>query len=107
MEAIRLPREQPDRELILRAALGEAAEPPLVVAEAASEVAVLAAEARPALRPAVREDAVASLLLADAAVRTAARLVLANLEGQDAAGARRRLDDAVRRTAAAVATVGS
>jgi formiminotetrahydrofolate cyclodeaminase len=105
IEAIRLPREQPDRDVILRRALAEAAEPPLVVAEAASEIAMLAAEVRAALRPAVREDAVASVLLADGAVRTAARLVLANLEGQDAPGQRRRLEDAVERVSAAVATV--
>lgn len=107
MDAVRLPREQPERELILRAALARAAEPPLAVAEAAAEVAALAAEVRAALRPAVREDAVASVLLADAAVRTAARLVLANLDGQDATEQRGRLDGAVQRAAGAVSAAVS
>lgn len=104
LEAMRLPREQADRSQRVRSALAVAAQPPLAVAEAAAEIAALAASVRPALRVAVREDAVTCVLLADAATRTAARLVLANVDGQEAAAVRQRVAAALSGAASAVAS---
>ncbi len=103
LEALRLPRDDPDRARRLHVALTGAAVPPLRVAEAAAEVGGLCAGLVGALRPAVREDAVTGALLAEAAVRCAERLVLANLAGQDAEPERARLAAARLRAREAVA----
>jgi formiminotetrahydrofolate cyclodeaminase len=104
LEAIRLPREDPDRARRIDVALAAAADPPLRVAEAAAEVAALCAGVLPALRPAVREDAITGAILAETVVRCAARLVRANLSGQGAESERARLAQASERAAQAVRT---
>jgi formiminotetrahydrofolate cyclodeaminase len=105
LAAIRLPRDAPDRPARLQAALAAASQPPLAVARDAAEAAALAAGLLGALRPAVRHDAVACVLLADAAARASAELVLANLEGQPAEPERAQLEAALERAREAVAEV--
>ena len=60
-------------------ALSEASEPPLAIARAATEVAELGVTVSGRSGPAVRGDAVAGVLLAEAATRAAAQLVEINL----------------------------
>jgi len=80
LEAVRLPRDTPDREARLHAALGRAADVPLAIAEAAAEVAVLARRVAADGRPALTGDALTGAELAAAAARAAARLVAIDLE---------------------------
>ena len=62
-----------------RAALSAASDTPLAIARAAAEVAELAAEVTERSKPALKGDAAAGVLLAEAATRAAARLVEINL----------------------------
>lgn len=81
LEASRLPMEHPDREERLHAALSEAAESPLAIAETAGEVAALGHGVVRGSNPRVRGDAVTGVLLAEAAAAAASALVEINLEG--------------------------
>ena len=80
LEAVRLPRDTPDREARLHAALARAADVPLAIAEAAAEVAALARRVAADGRPALTGDALTGAELAAAAARAAARLVAIDLE---------------------------
>jgi formiminotetrahydrofolate cyclodeaminase len=60
-------------------ALGDAADVPLRVAEAAADVAILAGEAGRCGEPALRPDATVAAVLASGAVRAAAHLIDVNL----------------------------
>ncbi len=68
-----------DRDRMLGVALERAADVPLAIAAAAADVAELAANAAAAGTPALRPDATAAALLAEAACRAGARLVEVNL----------------------------
>jgi formiminotetrahydrofolate cyclodeaminase len=93
------------RDFQLGRALQQAAAVPLAIAEAAADVALLAAEVARSTQSGLREDAAAAAILAEGAARAAAHLVSINLaSGPD--------DDAAARAAAAVAvsaagTIGS
>jgi formiminotetrahydrofolate cyclodeaminase len=81
LTAMRLPRHlEPEvREEAIGHALSRAADVPLVIAEAAADVAELGALVAENGNPTVRADAVAGVLFAEAAVRAAANLVEVNL----------------------------
>jgi formiminotetrahydrofolate cyclodeaminase len=80
MEALAAAREGGGgRDHLIGIALDRAAEVPLAVAAAAADVAELAAEAAAHGAPALRPDATAAALLAEAASRSSARLVEVNL----------------------------
>jgi formiminotetrahydrofolate cyclodeaminase len=79
LEASRRPADDPTRELQVDAALSDAAESPLAIARAAAEVAELAAEAVRLGPEPLRGDAIAGVLLAEAAVAAAGQLVAINL----------------------------
>jgi methenyltetrahydrofolate cyclohydrolase len=81
LEALRLPKEAPERERALSRALSAASETPAAIARAGAEVAELAARVTHESTPALRGDATAGVLLAEAATRAAARLVEINLRG--------------------------
>jgi formiminotetrahydrofolate cyclodeaminase len=87
LEARRLAPDDPARAERLEAALLEASHTPLEVAAAAAEVAELGAEVAEASDPSVRGDAVAGVLLAEAAAAAAARLVEVNLGDRGGAAA--------------------
>ena len=74
--------EAPDRDGDVRAALSEAADVPLAVAETGAEVARIAVRLASDGNPNLEGDAVCAVLLADAGVRAAARLVEINLSGE-------------------------
>jgi methenyltetrahydrofolate cyclohydrolase len=76
-------RSAADPEL-LRAALAAAADPPLLIAEAAAELTGLAADAFAGSHGAVRGEAVTAAVLAEAAARAAAAIVVFNLAGDPA-----------------------
>ena len=80
LEATRAAATDPAR---LDAALSDASDAPLAIARASAEVAELAAEIAARSRPALAGDAVAGVLLAEAASRCAARLVEINLSGRE------------------------
>jgi formiminotetrahydrofolate cyclodeaminase len=82
LAARRLPHDSPERAPELRQALSSASETPLAIARAAGEVAELGAQVTAASRPALRGDATAAVLLAEAACRAAGRLVEINLRLQ-------------------------
>ena len=63
-------------------ALSAASDTPLAIARACAEVAELAAGVASQSKPALKGDAVAGVLLAEAATRAAARLVEINLKSQ-------------------------
>jgi formiminotetrahydrofolate cyclodeaminase len=71
------------------AALSRAADVPLAIAEAASEVATLAALVARAGSAHLRGDAVVAAEIAEAGVRGAAELVVINLGNRDEARVRR------------------
>jgi formiminotetrahydrofolate cyclodeaminase len=81
LAAMRLPRELPQRQRdeILGRSLERAADVPLAIADAAADVADLAANAAANGKPRLVPDAVAAAELADGAARAAALLVGVNL----------------------------
>jgi methenyltetrahydrofolate cyclohydrolase len=79
LDALALPRADPSRPARLQAALATAAEVPLAIATAAAEVGDLAAAAAQAGNAHLLGDATAGVVLAEAAARSAARLVELNL----------------------------
>jgi methenyltetrahydrofolate cyclohydrolase len=79
LEASRLPKDDAEPGGRLLAALSTAAEPPLAVAEAAAEVASLAAVLARTGNPQLRGDAITGATLAEAACRAATSLVEINL----------------------------
>jgi formiminotetrahydrofolate cyclodeaminase len=81
LAAMRLPKELPQeqRDAILGRSLERAADVPLAIADAAADVADLAAVAAERGKPALVADAVAAAELADGAARAAALLVGVNL----------------------------
>lgn len=101
LEARRLPPDEPERTARMEAALAEASAAPLAIAEAASEVAELGAALAARAGPAIRGDALAGVLIAEAAAAAAASLVEINLEGQDDADELVRAREAAQRAFAA------
>jgi formiminotetrahydrofolate cyclodeaminase len=98
--AMRMPERHPLRERRLEEAQSKAAEVPLETAEAAAVVAEQAAEAARVGNAHLTGDAITGALLAEAACRSAARLVEINLAGRvDPRQAR--ASEAVKRAAAA------
>lgn len=81
LEALKLPKDDPERPGRRDQALSAAADGPLAVARAATEVADLAAELAQTGNPHLAGDAVAGALLAEAATRSAVRLLELNLAG--------------------------
>ena len=96
LDALRLPTDHPERADRLAAALSEASRAPVAIAEAGAEIAGLAAKVTAASDPAVRGDALAGVLIAEAATAAAASLVEINLAGRDEADLAR-VRDARRR----------
>jgi formiminotetrahydrofolate cyclodeaminase len=92
IEAQRLPTASPSRPAELEAALSGAADVPLAVAEAAAEVAVLAALVAQEGNDRLRGDALVAAELAEAGARGAAELVAINLAGRDDPRVRRAQD---------------
>jgi methenyltetrahydrofolate cyclohydrolase len=114
LAALRLPTDDSDREPRLEAALTDASGPPLAIAEAAAETAVLAVDVARASSPSVRGDALTGAVLAEAAAAAAASLVEINLGHRlsDAAldrarDSRRRAGEARDAAAALVARAGA
>ena len=101
LEALRLPRDDPERAGRLDAALTQASAAPLAIAEAAAEVAESGAELAAAAGPAVGGDAVAGVLIAEAAAAASAALVEINLEARPEAEELTRARDARARAASA------
>jgi methenyltetrahydrofolate cyclohydrolase len=102
LEALRLPPDiGPDRrDETLGAALSRAADVPLAIAEAALDVATLAAELAERGNPNLRGDVATAALLAEAAVRATANLVEINLgtrEGDERLQRARELVEVSRR----------
>ncbi len=83
MEALRLPPDSPSRAEDVAGALSGAADVPLAVAEAAAELALLAALVAQEGNVRLRGDAVVAAELAEAGARGAAELVAVNLGGRD------------------------
>ncbi len=96
LDALRMPAGHPERAERLEAALTEASQTPLAIAEGAAEAAVLGARVTVASDPAIRGDALTGVLLAEAATVAAAALVEINLTGRDDADLAR-VRDARRR----------
>ena len=92
IEAMRLPPDSPSRDTEVAAALSGAADVPLAVAEAAAEVAVLAALVAQEGNDRLRGDALVAAELAEAGARGAAGLVAINLAGRDDPRVRRAQD---------------
>jgi formiminotetrahydrofolate cyclodeaminase len=92
--AMRLPADDPARAERLANSLSAASDAPLAIARAAAEVADRAASVAADSKPAVRGDAIAGVVLAEAAVRAAAHLVEVNLHD--------RMEDPRRAEAAAL-----
>jgi formiminotetrahydrofolate cyclodeaminase len=80
LEALRLPRDDPDRPRRVADAQSEASRSPLEVAHVAAEVAELAAAIAHEGNPNLTGDAIAGALLAEASAQAAARLVEINLD---------------------------
>ena len=83
IEALRLPPDATSRDAEIAAALSGAADVPLAVAEAAAEVAELAALVAREGNDRLRGDALVAAELAEAGARGAAELVAINLAGRD------------------------
>lgn len=81
LEAYRTPRERDpeERREHIRAALSDAADVPLAIAEAGAEVAEVAARLAEEGNPNLKGDALAAVLLAEAGVRAATNLAEINL----------------------------
>jgi methenyltetrahydrofolate cyclohydrolase len=79
LEALRLPRDDPERAARVSATQTEASKSPLEIARVAAELAELAAELSTNGNPNLKGDAIAGALLAAAAAQSASRLVAINL----------------------------
>jgi methenyltetrahydrofolate cyclohydrolase len=79
LEAIRLPREDPDRDVRVAQTLSTAAESPMGISRAAAEIAGLGAELAERGAPHLVGDAVTAALLAEGACAAAGRLAELNL----------------------------
>ena len=79
LAALRLPREDPQRDARVRAASIEASRSPLEIAQVGGELAELAADLARTGNRNLAGDAIAGALLAEAAAQAAARLVAINL----------------------------
>jgi formiminotetrahydrofolate cyclodeaminase len=97
LDALRLPEDHPERAQRLQAALAEASRAPVAIAEAAAETATLGARVTAVCNAAVRGDALAGVLIAEAATVAAASLVEINLEGREDDADLARVRDARRR----------
>ena len=106
LEARRLNPADPERGHRIEAALLQASASPLEIAEAAGEVAELGAAVASACDPSVRGDALAGVVLAEAAARAALALVEINLTDAGGDDILRRAQAAHRRAADARASVG-
>lgn len=82
LDALKLPKTDPDRPARLDAALSEAAETPLGIVRACAEVVALAVQAAEIGSPHLRGDALAGRSIAAGACEAAARLVEINLAGR-------------------------
>lgn len=104
LEALRLPREDPQRADRIRAASAEASRSPLEIAHIGAELAELGAELAQDGNQNLAGDAIAGALLAEAAAQAAARLVAINLRDgpqvDEATQLARRALDARRRALA-------
>jgi formiminotetrahydrofolate cyclodeaminase len=92
MEALRLPPDSVSRAAEVAAALSDAADVPLAMAEAAAEVAELAALVAQEGNDRLRGDAIVAAELAAAGAHGAAELVAINLAGRDDSRVRRAQD---------------
>jgi formiminotetrahydrofolate cyclodeaminase len=101
LDALRLPAGHPERAERLQAALAGASRAPVAIAEAAAETAALAARVTAAANPAIRGDALAGVVIAEAATVAAASLVEINLAGREDDVDLARVRDARRRAQAA------
>ena len=79
LEALRLPRDDPERAVRIEEARAMASESPLAIARVAAELAELAAETARSGNVNLAGDAIAGALLAEAAAQAAGRLVAINL----------------------------
>jgi formiminotetrahydrofolate cyclodeaminase len=84
-------RDEPGHGTRLRAALSDAADPPLAIVEIAAEVTRLAADAAAEARGGVRGEAMTAAILGEAAVRAGIPLVDLNLAGAREDPRRRRV----------------
>jgi formiminotetrahydrofolate cyclodeaminase len=103
LDAFARPADESPRDWELGRKLGYAAEVPLRVAEAAADVAELAALAAERGDPRRRPDAVAAALLAAAGARAAAHLVVVNLASASGDGRVERAERAASAASAAAA----
>jgi formiminotetrahydrofolate cyclodeaminase len=81
LEALRRPKDDPERDGAVRAALSEASEVPMEVSRVASEVATLAARLTEGAGRHLAGDAATATALAEAACAAAAVLLELNLKG--------------------------
>jgi methenyltetrahydrofolate cyclohydrolase len=79
LEALRLPRADPERDARIDSARTEASRSPLEIAQVGAEVAELAADLARTGNRNLAGDAIAGALLAEASAQAAARLVAINL----------------------------
>ena len=101
LEAVRLPRDDPSRAGRVEAAQLEASVTPLAIAERAAEVAQLGGAVAGRCSSSVRGDAVAGVLLAEAAAAAAAGFVEVNLAAKPGAAELERARQAAVRAAGA------
>ena len=83
LRAVQVPPDAPERAKRLAEALSSASESPLAIVRATAHVADLGLSVARRSKPAIAGDAVAGVLLAEAACRAAARLVEINLADRE------------------------
>jgi formiminotetrahydrofolate cyclodeaminase len=98
---------QEQRDFSLGRALRRAADQPLLIAEAAEDVALVAAELADRIEGPVKADAAAAAMLAESAARVAAHLVAVNLATVDGDERLARAQDAAVGAGAAARRVGA
>jgi formiminotetrahydrofolate cyclodeaminase len=98
LEALRLPRDDPERAGRVRDARDAASQSPLEIARVGAELAELASDLARTGNPNLAGDAIAGALLAEASAQAAAGLVAINLTGGSVVGEAAEL---ARRAAAA------
>jgi formiminotetrahydrofolate cyclodeaminase len=101
LEALRVPRSDPQRKQRLAQANSDASEVPLQIAEVGAELTSLAALAAEQPNRHVEGDATAAALLAEGACRAAARLVELNLADAPGDGRVQRARELAREAASA------